>query len=232
MRYGKPVKVEIPAKIVKIASGYRHNLAVAENGNCYGWGYNNQQQLSHMDDFANTSSPSQAIFKPALLSPELEGKKAIDATAGEDFSLVLLENPLNKNAHEVFSTGNNLRGQLGINRVCHLADISLVEDVSGFIDQQTAKPLKLLHLQAGRRHAAAAFNYGAFFMWGDNEFGQLGDRKRRYLESPMPKFKFELRHNVENVICGLDSTAVIVEYIPQDKRPPKKQKEKKKRVIK
>jgi len=75
MRYGKPVKVEIPAKIVKIASGYRHNLAVAENGNCYGWGYNNQQQLSHMDDFANTTSPTQAIFKPALLSPELEGKK-------------------------------------------------------------------------------------------------------------------------------------------------------------
>lgn len=99
-----------------------------------------------MDDFADNNNPSQAIFKPSLLSPELEGKKAIDVTAGEDFSLVLLENPLNKEAHEIFSTGNNLRGQLGINRVCHLADISLVEDISGFIDSSTNKPLKVAHL--------------------------------------------------------------------------------------
>jgi hypothetical protein len=69
-------------------------------------------------------------------------------------------------------------------------------------------------------------------MWGDNEFGQLGDRKRRFLESPMPKYKFELRHNVENLVCGLDSTSVVVEYIPEEQRPPKKQKKNKKRVIK
>lgn len=88
-----------------------------------------------------------------------------------------------------------------------------------------------MQMQCGKRHALAVFNYGAFFMWGDNEFGQLGDRKRRYLESPMPKFKFELRHNVENVVCGLDSTAVVVEYIPEEQRP-KKKKKKEKRVIK
>jgi len=39
----------------------------------------------------------------------------------------------------------------------------------------------------------------------------LGDRKRRFVESPIPKVKFEKRHNVENVICGIDSCAVIVE---------------------
>jgi len=31
------------------------------------------------------------------------------------------------------------------------------------------------------------------------------------LESPYPKVKFEKEHNVENVICGIDSCAVIVE---------------------
>ena len=45
-----------------------------------------------------------------MLSTEIEGKKAIDACAGEDFSLILVENSLNDGAHEVYATGNNLRG--------------------------------------------------------------------------------------------------------------------------
>jgi len=55
-----------------------------------------------------------------------------------------------------------------------------------------------------------SFEYGAFFFWGDNESGQLGNRKRSFIESPFPKRKFEKFHDVENIICGVDSTAVIV----------------------
>ena len=56
----------------------------------------------------------------------------------------------------------------------------------------------------------ATLDYGAFFFWGDNVNGQLGNRKRSFLESPFPKRKFELNHNVLNIVCGLDSSAVIV----------------------
>jgi len=97
-----------------------------------------------MGDFSNQTNPSQAIFKPVLLHPELEGKKALKVSAGEDFSMVLVQNLQNNKSHEVYSTGNNLRGQLGINRVCHLADLTLVEDVSGFIDQTSNKALKVM----------------------------------------------------------------------------------------
>lgn len=41
-RFGKPVKVKIDEKVVKIVCGYRHSLAITEKGNLYGWGYNNQ----------------------------------------------------------------------------------------------------------------------------------------------------------------------------------------------
>lgn len=34
----------------------------------------------------------------------------------------------------VFSCGNNLKGQLGINRTSHLNDFTLVEDISLFYD--------------------------------------------------------------------------------------------------
>lgn len=64
--------------------------------------------------------------------------------------------------------------------------------------------------------------------WGDNQVGQLGNRKRAFLESPYPSKKFEYRHNVENVIAGLDSTAVIVE---DSGRIKKKRETKKKRIL-
>ena len=80
-------------------------------------------------------------------------------------------------------------------------------------------------MACGKKHCIATFEYGAFFVWGDNENGQLGDKKRRFLESPYPKSKFERRHNVENVICGIDSCAVIVEDL-EDKLPKKKKKQK------
>ena len=104
----------------------------------------------------------------------------------------------------------------------------MLEDLSGFSDMNKGTALKIHKLTCGRRHCVATFNYGAFFMWGDNEFGQLGDKKRRFVESPFPKSKFERFHNVENVVCGLDSTAVIVESLERKK----KKKTREKRVIK
>ncbi len=81
-------------------------------------------------------------------------------------------------------------------------------------------PLLMKKLVCGRRHCMAAFDYGAFYFWGDNEVGQLGNRKRSFIESPFPKRKFELHHNVENIVCGVDSAAVIVEDLPPRKKNP------------
>jgi alpha-tubulin suppressor-like RCC1 family protein len=210
-RYGKPLLVALPEKVVKIVSGYRHNMAITDQGNLFGWGYNNQQQLSYAENYAQEENPWHAIFTPMLIKKDLEGKFVTDAACGEEFSLILCKNPQNNDVQEVYGCGNNLRGQLGINRMSHLQDLTLIEDVSGFVDMYENKPLSINNLTCGRRHCVATFDYGAFFIWGDNEFGQLGDKKRRFLESPFPKSKFERKHNVENVVCGIDNCAVIVE---------------------
>jgi alpha-tubulin suppressor-like RCC1 family protein len=122
-----------------------------------------------------------------------------------------------------------LKGQLGINRCSHLNDFTLVEDISELYDSmdEQQSPLTIKKLSCGRRHCMASFGYGAFVFWGDNESGQLGNRKRSFIESPFPKRKFEYHHNVENVILGDGSSAVIVEHLP----PRKKNKKNKKRVI-
>lgn len=74
----------------------------------------------------------------------------------------------------------------------------------------------------------ASFDYGAFVFWGDNQVGQLGNRKRAFVESPYPSKKFEYRHNVENVVLGIDSSSVIVE----DTGRVKKKRKKNKRILK
>ena len=105
-------------------------------------------------------------------------------------------------------------------------DFVLIEDISELYDglDTDKKPLHITKLACGRKHCMAALDYGAFYFWGDNESGQLGNKKRSFVESPFPKRKFELNHDVLNVIAGIDSTAVIVETQPP--RPNKKKKKK------
>jgi len=43
------------------------------------------------------------------------------------------------------------------------------------------------------------------------------------MESPFPRRKFEIHHNVENIAAGVDSAAVIVEALPPRKKKPKKE---------
>lgn len=49
------------------------------------------------------------------------------------------------------------------------------------------------------------------------------------MESPYPKRKFELFHNVENVIADVDSCAVIVE-VPEKKLQKRKKTNKKREI--
>ncbi len=102
--------------------------------------------------------------------------------------------------------------------------------MSGFVDQSTNKPLHITNVSCGRKHCILTFEYGAFFIWGDNEKGQLGEKKRRFLESPYPRSKFERRHNVENVVCGVDSCGVVVEDL-EGVLPQRKAKKKQKTTI-
>ena len=60
-----------------------------------------------------------------------------------------------------------MHGQLGINRNSHLCDVTKIEDISDFVDEAW-KPLKITSLVSGNNHTVAAFDYRAFFIWGDN----------------------------------------------------------------
>lgn len=235
-RHRVPVKVEIPLDskgkpqpVKKIVCGFRHTLAITENGKLYGWGYNSQQQLSHAQEYADESSPMHALFSPQRIMGPLAELFVVDAAAGEEFSIIVAQGKSDETIYErVYACGNNLKGSLGINRTSHVQDLTLVPDLSGLFDEEE-RARTINHIQCGRRHCVATSDYGAFRFWGDNQAGQLGNRKRSFLESPYPSKKFELRHNVENVVLGIDSTAVIVEDTGRTKKNKKKRP---KRVLK
>lgn len=174
-RHRTPKKVEMPfdskgkiQQVKKIVCGFRHSLAITENGKLYGWGYNNMQQLSHAQEYADEASPTHAIFAPQRIAGPLEELFVVDAAAGEEMSIVVAQG---KKAgiifEQVYACGNNLKGSLGINRTSHLQDLTLVPDLSDLFDEAD-RPLMLNHLQCGRRHCIASFDYGAFVFWGDN----------------------------------------------------------------
>lgn len=74
-------------KLTKVVCGFRHNLAITEHGHVYGWGYNNQQQLSHSQAYADTVNPMHALFSPVRILGHLEDMFVVNIAAGEEMSL-------------------------------------------------------------------------------------------------------------------------------------------------
>ena len=152
-RLRTPKKVAMPLdkkgkvqRVKKIVCGFRHSLAITENGKLYGWGYNNQQQLSHSQEYADEASPMHALFAPQRIAGLLEELFVVDAAAGEEMSVMVAQG---KKAgiifEQVYACGNNLKGSLGINRTSHLQDLILVPDVSDLFDEAD-QPLMINHV--------------------------------------------------------------------------------------
>jgi alpha-tubulin suppressor-like RCC1 family protein len=47
----------------------------------------------------------------------------------------------------------------------------------------------------------ALLNIGALLEWGDNEYGQLGNKKRSFSEKPIIMSAFS-NDNILNIACG------------------------------
>ena len=62
-----PVKLEIGAKIVKVACGLRHSFAIAADGQLYGWGLNGGEQLGI--PLENDDDEDREAIRPPRLVP-------------------------------------------------------------------------------------------------------------------------------------------------------------------
>jgi alpha-tubulin suppressor-like RCC1 family protein len=56
----------------------------------------------------------------------------------------------------------------------------------------------------------ALLSVGVIMEWGANEYGQLGNKKRAFLENPVIVSNFT-KENVVSISCGQNNSAVVID---------------------
>jgi alpha-tubulin suppressor-like RCC1 family protein len=158
-----PVKVSLGVKAKAVSTGNSHSLAAVkeDQGGVMSWGLNNNGQLGD-------GTTTQRIDPVFLLDKVL----CRTVSAGDNHSLALTENG------EVFSWGLNNNGQLGDGTTTR----SLVPlKIKDFVDLK----LSIIAIAAGGNHSMALTSEGRVWVWGDNNYGQLGDETKTDRSRPV-----------------------------------------------
>jgi alpha-tubulin suppressor-like RCC1 family protein len=142
-----PAVVKGLSRVVAVAAGGEHSLALRSNGTVEEWGDNHDGQLG---DGTKVDTDVPVPVKG------LAGVTAI--SAGDEFSLALLSNGT------VEAWGQNDLGELGDGSL-HNSDLPVA--VSGLNGVSA--------VSAAGQHALALLDNGTAVSWGDNELDQLGD---------------------------------------------------------
>ncbi|MFF8378621.1 hypothetical protein ACF07V_21125 [Streptomyces sp. NPDC015661] len=155
-------------RIVQVAAGTGHSIALLEDGSVLAWGANYSGQLGDGTE-TDRSTPVRvcAVGEPAPCASFLKG--VVSVAAGAIHSLAVLTDGT------VVSWGNNGWGQLGAGSgVNHVTSPVRVCDV-GTSAPCTSHLTNVARIAGGYQHTLAVLTNGSMRAWGLNDFGQLGD---------------------------------------------------------
>ncbi|KAM3967385.1 HECT and RLD domain containing E3 ubiquitin ligase 4 [Aphomia sociella] len=174
-------------KILTVACGIQHSLALNEWGIPYSWGCNNMGQLG-LDTRDTYSHNIPSIVK--LLAT----KNVIQIACGSYHSIALTNNG------DLYSWGANSYGQ------CGLGNVTNKEMKPQQITSLLGVPIALI--ACGSNHTFVLSKSGAVFGWGKNTHGQLGlqDKENRCYPSHV-----KILRNVKvcHIACGEDFTVFL-----------------------
>lgn len=153
----KPGPVNIPTRVIRIATGENHSLALDEHGQVWGWGDASSGQL------ANGTPWYTALPKQVSLS-----KNIVAIAAGGAFSLAL------DNQGRVWAWGANNYGQLGNGGTVNSSSPQLVTATPG---------CSYIEAIAAGEAFAVGLSGGQVCAWGSNSRGQLGSAGPSYRAS-------------------------------------------------
>jgi alpha-tubulin suppressor-like RCC1 family protein len=172
-----PARVNLPGagsgeRIVQVAAGGAHSLALTSTGQLYAFGRNFYGQLgSTTNNGKETPNPT-----PAPLVLPGAGGPVSEIAAGEDHSLAVTS------TGQLYAFGSNRFGQLGnpANSGTELANPApLRVNLPGATGP-------VVQIAAGISHSLALTSTGQLYAFGSNEFGQLGVQANSGTTNPMP----------------------------------------------
>ena len=209
-----PVKVDFPAGVTPtaVAAGQDHSLALGSDGNVYAWGYNGFGQLGD-NSVTNSSVPikvslpagvtATAVAAGSYTSEALGSNGQVyvwgDGNGGAlgDGSMNETKVPVTASlpagvtvsaiadgaAHtlaigsdgNLYAWGDGNMGQLGNGTIGHTVTPVVVSLPAGVSATQIA---------AGAQHSLAIGSDGKLYVWGYNEYGQLGNGGANDLKTP------------------------------------------------
>jgi alpha-tubulin suppressor-like RCC1 family protein len=163
----------IPTNITFISSGYRHTLALDENGDVWSWGRNSSGQLSlgHNND---QPTPTKVILPSPI----------IQISAGGEFSAALSKEGV------LFLWGYSSEGQIGLGSTDNKNT-----------PQQLPLSEKVVYFSCGHFHVLALTENGKLLSWGFNYYGQLGHGDTTNRLSPT-KISFDFGAEIATIACG------------------------------
>ncbi len=160
-------------KVVALAAGGYHVLALCSDGTVVAWGAGSQGQIGDGQPF-NRSTP--VAVKVTAGSSALAGKSVIAVAAGTAHSLALCSDGT------LAAWGYNYHGELGINS---LGDVYAPEAVNVAPGTSALAGKAVVGIAAGGNHSLALCSDGTVAGWGRNSIGQLGDNSMIDSQAPV-----------------------------------------------
>lgn len=209
-------------KVIQIACGEYHSLALTQMEDLYSWGRGFEGQLG-----LYTQGPIEVVSKPTYVK-FFNRMKVKSIAAGSYYSFAIT------NDGELYGWGEARLGQLGcgkqslvfipqriaikdkeeaIMRQSH-SSISLRESSPRSINPNNpCSDYRVRKVAAGFGHTAAITEDDSLFMWGLNVFGQLGIGERRNIRWKPVRLEKDITNNwmpkIKDVACGYNFTFVI-----------------------
>lgn len=199
-------------KVVSLAAGESHTLALTGDGCVYSWGRGMFGRLG-------TGSEADELFPvPVRFETHGESKeerlKFVGVAAGAYHSLALADDG------SVWCWGYNIYGQLGVSGensvVPHLMDQFFgLQSPNSLGDESETKsglPLKICSVKAGGMMSLAIDNFGGLWIWGNcPQQGSSSEAGFSLLSSfnPLPVWHFH-GHTVVKVACGNEHVVALV----------------------
>ncbi|CAK9828724.1 RCC1 and BTB domain-containing protein 1 [Anthophora retusa] len=156
-----PVEFNLHNKVViQIACGYRHSLALTDDGKVYAWGDNNFGQVGS-DIMTNQNAPLEVIFPSCK-------EKVTSISCGPYSSMAITDD------NEVYGWGCH-NGLLKTEYTSNLKPTKIHKLVGIAIGK----------VVCGYSYTLALSKEGVLYAWGENKFGQLGLGHKENTLSPV-----------------------------------------------